>query len=400
MGDKFKLDADGLCRCCSKNVVAGETVQCSKCQNYYHGLCTDASEGEAIANKSFMTVYVRPSTKNNFKFFCDLCSTKMENEMVQNDTIRLNTMEENMRNVTSELQEIKKLFTTHVQTTATNQQMVNTKKDNIWFNEERLTTAVVSQKESLLVEENENNVGFADVEKMIVEKKIPVTNSYKNNKGGLVLEFDNLNTRNQLEESLRNKNIETKKFTKKKRSITIVGFITAMKKEEVINQLVTQNQYVNQFGMANNIEEHVEIYDVKATRSNPQVYQAFAAVSESLRTGLKSHGDKVIIGITNCKVYDRYFVKRCNNCQSFGHYYKECPTPNNPICGKCSLDHSTKDCTTPTRKKCINCTNDGHNDTSHTSFDQNCPSLLKIIEKKKNQNTRALNSNLLRGNHH
>ena len=97
------------------------------------------------------------------------------------------------------------------------------------------------------------------------------------------------------------------------------------------------------------------------------MFPSFLHVSSFLLEGLHYYNDKVTIGLVSCKVYNQYNVKRCYNCQKFGHYVKECPTKEVPICGKCSENHQTKYCETFERK-CINCVNNNiehfHNDTS------------------------------------
>ena len=151
-----------------------------------------------------------------------------------------------------------------------------------------------------------------------------------------------------------------------------------------------QNQFVKHFSAANNINEHLEIHDRKSTRSNAGVFQVFVPVTESLRKGLKSYNDKVMIGLTNCKIYDRFHVKRCNNCQGMGHYYKDCPTPNEHFCAKCGEAHATNSCNAQERK-CINCIKAGLGNTNHAAYDHKCPSLCSQVDKKKKSNERYLN---------
>ena len=131
------------------------------------------------------------------------------------------------------------------------------------------------------------------------------------------------------------------------------------------------------FCTVNNINEHIEIHDIKPTRSKPSVYQVFASVSETLRKGLRNYNDKIVIGLTNCKIYDRFHVKRCNNCLGYGHYYKECPTPNAHCCAKCGLNHPTNSCE-GTVKKCINCSKAGTADVNHTAYDPTLPYLISV----------------------
>ena len=177
----------------------------------------------------------------------------------------------------------------------------------------------------------------------------------------------------------------------KKPSITIVGLSQQYTKEGVITQIVSQNQFVKHFSVANSIEEHLEIHDIKATKAKPNVFQAFASVSEVLRKGLKNYKDKVTIGLVSCKIYDRFNVKRCNNCQELGHFYKECPTPEVAFCAKCSLGHSTNTCESMTRK-CKNCVKEGNENHGHAAYDPKCPTVLKIVEKKRKSQEKHLNS--------
>ena len=154
--------------------------------------------------------------------------------------------------------------------------------------------------------------------------------------------------------------------------------------------MVSQNQFIKSFSVANDIKKHIEIFDVRSTRANPSVFQAFAAVSHVLREGLRNYKDKVVIGLMNCKVYDRYHTKRCNNWQAYGHYYKDCPTPNTHCCAKCSLEHPTNSCDDTTRK-CINFTKTGISEVDHAAYDHNCPSLLNHLQTMKGQYKKHLN---------
>ena len=120
-------------------------------------------------------------------------------------------------------------------------------------------------------------------------------------------------------------------------------------------------------------------------------YQVFASVSPILRTGIRKFRDKLVMGLTSCKVYDRQHTKRCNNCQMFGHFVKDCPTPNSHYCGKCSANHRTDSCSSNERK-CINCIRNNIPESAHCTFDHKCPSLKKYQEH--------LNLHHNRTNHH
>ena len=232
------------------------------------------------------------------------------------------------------------------------------------------------------------NQGNSDsVEKAIVDNVIPVTKSFKNNSGDLVIVCDTQDSRDKLKNAIASttENIEMKAVTGKKPSITIVGLSKKYTKEEVISMIVSQNQFVRHFSTVNDINEHIDIHDIKPTRSKPDVFQVFASVSEALRKGFKNYRDKVTIDLLSCKVYDRFHIKRCNNCQGLGHFYKECSTPEISCCAKCGQNHATNDCNTE-EKQCINCKKAGVENPNHAAYDPKCPTMAALIEKKRKSN--------------
>ena len=99
-------------------------------------------------------------------------------------------------------------------------------------------------------------------------------------------------------------------------------------------------------------------------------------------------------GSLTCRIYDQYHVKRCNNCQSFGHYYKNCHTPDVHVCAKCSSNHQTRECQSE-EHKCINCVKAGvpNEECNHCADDQRCPTLLNTQKKMKN-NINRINLNM------
>ena len=113
-------------------------------------------------------------------------------------------------------------------------------------------------------------------------------------------------------------------------------------------------------------------------------YQVFANVSPTLREGIKHFNDRWTIGFEKCKVYDRYYIKRCYNCQQFGHYAKDCPTPEEKVCGKCNGNHLTNDCSDD-QPKCTNCVKRNIEDNKHHAFDLKCPTLRKLQDIEKNK---------------
>ena len=387
MADQFKLKTGGTCGACNVVAVAVDNLECYLCKGMFHVNCPKVADADRVGTKSLITQFNRPSTQKNFKFFCDCCLTKFEIDMADNDNRRLHTVEDNITSIKSELEDIKKLLKENAAlkpAAKKDETRSASTVDNIWFNKERLESTKVAPAEPMLVLDNSEEINKS-VEKAIMDNSIPVVKSYENNSGELVVVCDTEESRDKLQRIIAStdQNVGMKSYTKKKPSITIVGLSQKYSETEIINQLVSQNQFIKQFATVNPIIEHIEIYDVKPTRAKPQVFQVFASVSEALRKGIGNYKDKVIIGLTSCKVYDRFHIKRCNNCQGIGHYYKQCT--NEPSCAKCSQSHATNSCTA-TNHKCINCSKENRV-SDHTAFDPKCPALVNELEKKKTLNS-------------
>ena len=166
---------------------------------------------------------------------------------------------------------------------------------------------------------------------------------------------------------------EVIKMSKEYKKEEVIKMSKEYKKEEVIKMFVMQNCYIKKFAVSDNMDDHIKIYAIRPLKKNPSCFQAFASVATVLREGFKYSKDKVTLGLTSCKIYDRLHVKRCNNCQMSGHYVKDCPKQNIDSCGKCNEGHPTKDCPSLVLKF-INSVRNKMDDVHHQATKYNCPS--------------------------
>ena len=117
-------------------------------------------------------------------------------------------------------------------------------------------------------------------------------------------------------------------------------------------------------------------------QGNDGLHQAVLRVSEELREGIKANGNRIFLGSSSCPVYDRFFVKRCNRCQGFHHFHKDCK--KNQICGNCAGKHDTRQCQEDNIiYKCINCSIGGFANTDHMASSYDCPAYIAEQDKLK-----------------
>jgi hypothetical protein len=394
MGDKFKLGDDGTCGACNKLSLRGESVQCYTCNGLFHVACKSAQGDDKVATKTTITNFLQPSTRNNFVFYCDRCLTELEIRNTETETSRVNALEKRMMDVDQKLAEIVTLLSAQNSKTTGDQRMIN---NNIWLDKERLATVKAPEPKSVLVISSSSDPGKDQetqelVERVVVENEIPLKESHKNKEGDLVLVCDSKIVRDELKNLVQTADteLEINSPNSKQIPITLVGLTKSYEHEEIIKMLSTQNQFIKMFNIQNDISQHLKIHVVKPCRNKPSVFQVFASVSTVFRDGLKNNKDKVIIGVTMCKVYERKSVNRCNNCQLYGHFAKSCLTPMEPSCGKCGEKHRTDQCTSADEvRKCINCVRNNNAENDHPVFFHKCPSLVKYQEEQ--QKKKSLN---------
>ena len=396
---EYELNNDGSCSSCDEVAIESEFVGCALCKKKFHVVCKVVGTDDKWATKSMMLTYKSPSTKKNFKFFCNCCETTMETNMADVDCQRIRRMERNMDAINNELREIKELVKAVAATKSTEPELAIVDGDsstgtersptNIWQDTEKLATVKAKPAESILVINNSSDsekekTNTELVENTIIEGRIPIKKSFKSKNGNLVVVCESAESRNTLmnQVSAVNNGIEMRMPNENRPVVSIVGLSKSYEKEEVVEILQKQNYFLGQFSENNEIQDHIKVFAVKPLKGKPHIFQAFARVSKLVRQGFKTYNDKVTIGLNTCKIYDQYHIKRCNNCQGFGHFYKDCPTPQTSVCAKCGENHATKDCSSSSTH-CVNCASAELSDLEHRSDDHNCPSLRKQQEKLK-----------------
>ena len=388
MSEQFKLDGHGRCPTCQKDSVQGEHIECRECNELFHAICSSAGPDDKVATKTTITNFLLPSTKQNFHFYCDVCLTNIEIRKTESSNERITNLEDKMLGIDKQLEEIKKLLSGKGRTNTMVQGEDAPPKDNLWNNKERLEKVRAPEPKARLIiskdtDERKNKEARKVIEKVLIENEISLAETHQNKDGDLVLICDSKDAREELKQLVQtaSQEIVMSSPNTKLDAITIVGLLSEYGKEEVVKCIKTQNGFVKQFATLNKLDDHLKIHVIKPLKNNPNTFQVFASVSPVLRDGLRHHKDRIIIGVVSCKIYDRQQVLRCNNCQHFGHFAKQCPTPEEPFCAKCSGNHRTDSCTGNDRK-CINCMRKNETDVNHSVYYHGCPSTAKYLELK------------------
>ena len=442
---------NGKCTTCSRNAMNScVTCLFCKDKFHAHDCTIDSPDiCNATFFKMFKPLTeksgVNSTRPGNFKFICDNCLTNFELDQAADQNDKLHKIENKVEGLESSVLEIKRLLLhspnniamcsapsaafasismNKKSETVESLHQHPTQKDenfdshNMWNDSKRAIGVIkslqpeihtsstfdngskipvqASKQKSILIigkidDESVEKDHMKFVRQTMIKEKVSIKNSYKNRIGNTVLVCDSLEHRDKLKDELVKNRPElvVKAPPNLQPVIAVVGFDKECSDNELIDALVNQNHYISDFFSLNkcSFNDHINHLVTKPLKNDPESAQAIFRVSSSLRKLLTNFNDKVTIGSTCCKVYDRRNVKRCNNCFKFGHFAAQCPAEE-PTCGFCSESHQTRSC--PNKESgvpiCCNCSNsddDSANAVDHPAYSFNCPMYKKQLNQKK-----------------
>ena len=230
---------------------------------------------------------------------------------------------------------------------------------------------------------------LTNFEKDVIEKKVNVTSAHQNKHGDTVIVCPSATDAQAVQQRMKSDypEHEVKIPATKRLVVAIVGF-KSNHTTDTLYKMIMDNSCFSYLGLdIEKFKTMFEIIDVKPCKNDSSTFQVIGKVSDSVRNILSKHGDKLLIGLYSCKVYERYSVKRCSRCQKFGHWWRE--SQNEYACAKCGKGHETKLCPTAndtTVKSCVNCIRSSKGDpSSHTADSTLCPCYVDERETVKRE---------------
>ena len=106
---------------------------------------------------------------------------------------------------------------------------------------------------------------------------------------------------------------------------------------------------------------------------------AVLKMSPDIRNTIARNGNRVFLGLTNCRAFDRFWATQCHHCQKFGHTKERCPVKNtSPVCSFCAGPHASQDCPNKSVLKCVNCSALGNplERCRHSASSLDCPVMI------------------------
>ena len=243
MAEIFKVNEHSQCQSCSDTPAQNDCVQCFVCKSVFHFNCENCDNDHKLGTQTLLKCFLAPSTKNNFKFFCDICQTNFERSLVETQDEKIANLERNFLGMEAKLTSILNLLQNEKED-STDQAEKPSQEKNIWADTARLANVKAPSPTSMLVVRKDENEEKRQENQKIVEEAImandvSVVESYQNKSGDIMVVCESEEMRNQLKDIVTANNEMIVSTPREVRhSVTIVGLPNQYEKEEVVDMMI------------------------------------------------------------------------------------------------------------------------------------------------------------------
>ena len=380
------LDSEGVCTKCAHK-ADNESMQCFGCSEYFHVIkCPPGNDKGQVTNTFHKGWDNMVQNYKNIQYICDACilDKKLKNDIIISN--RMCVIEEEMKGMKDTMAENFKGLQDMVKKLVTEKEEMPVPPAEPTYAEMAVKPKIpVIPKQAVIVIKKKGNGPPADMDMIYsaaVDSNAAVAKAYKNTVGDTVVVCEDEKSRESILPVLEG-SIDKDKFNivtpvSKLPTITIINMSSNYSKTDLLNRVKRQN--TAKLPGIDLDENNFKVIFTRAQVKNTDLYKAVVRVSEEVREAIDIAGNKLNIGLTSCPVYDDFFIKRCNHCQSLNHWKENCPRSTPAVCGKCSGDHETRDCTSDVIK-CANCAKHKFSDTGHETSYYKCRAYVEAQDK-------------------
>ena len=237
-------------------------------------------------------------------------------------------------------------------------------------------------------------------------KSIPVSKAVRSKEGKGVLFFPTKELRNEAALKLK----DTFKLEKQDRKLKFlspklkISWIPKQYFDEIDKKSLKQSILTKNSNISRLVSDEKKKFDIIFINDEKDENYSYAVikVDPEIKEAIVSQGNKLFIGLSSCKVTDRYHILQCYKCQEFGHKVgsSKCTLEGSEkeICLYCAGDHKSKSCEVEKNDsnnfKCHNCSMSKDdkiksNCIGHTTNSFKCPIFQTAIKNTINRTMSA-----------
>ena len=383
--------ASGICSSCNDSDAHDDYLTCFLCSGLFHAVCRDAdkdrSGNEVICSRSFFKTYnktvnsdIQKTRPGNFVFICDHCMLNHKKELHISQESKVDAIDKRVTSLTETMNEMKKLLLDQISPKAS-----PAPKPPVSY----ASVASIPKRSVIVVDSGipDDPAASNTVNKLITENAIHLDKTYRNTKGSHVFVLPTESDRDNLKKKLIDEYPSAKIHLPPEKLPTIsMAYLPRKYSTDELEELVLL-AHPNIKSLVTDSKETFKVLSVKSQIRNKEKYQASIRVSNNIRNIIANQCDRLYVGSHCCRVFDHFYIKRCNKCQKFNHYEADCKA-NVPVCGHCSGEHQSNTCSHISKSNFLPCCNNCKSNSklepqmnTHSTFDRSCPSYAAEQEK-------------------
>ena len=353
------------CLACRKNVAkSAKALKCAYCTRWYHIGCLSLDDGDF----EFMA-----QRKQGFRWFCGecdetinsmlaegRCSSDFEKKVIENvSAVVTNTLEKFQAEISGKMKALEEMVSSGSSSQGPVPQpeafvdilkeaLDKSKHDNDQCKEVPITinsfgrSEIVEDQQVLIVKVKpgkEANAATAVDNIKSALKSVPVNSIRETRTGSLVVKFPSESAKREagvLVNSCFDSDSDFVVSEPKKAfpKMTVVGISASLPDDEIIDNIIMKNKEVSML-----VQKGCLLSMIFAKIKGNYKY-AVIKIAPEIRTAIEKMGSYLYVGLSRCKVYDRFWVTQCFHCQKFGHTSSNCSKKNeNPVCAFCAGAH-------------------------------------------------------------
>ena len=383
------------CGICDKRVAkTHKALACDLCHLWHHTTCVGLDDSDYE--------YMKRRRVHGFRWFCGGCVAKADDAL--RGPVMDNKLEDKLKSIVSDaldgvnsrLGELEAKLGSTVHSTpavkvapesfaAIVKETVNEVRraeDPSMKVNDHGKTRVIKNEEVLVIKpkKQEGAATSSSVPMNYIQnvlKAIPVKSCREIRSGGVVVKFPNGDAKTQasaLMEGLKeSSSITVSEPRKMLPKMTVLDIPTSMPDDEIIPGIKDKNIKIKE------LLDSGHTLSLVFTRVRDEKKMAVLKMSPEIRNFVVSSGSRVFLGLTSCRVFDRFWATQCRHCQKFGHTKDRCPLKNaSPSCGFCSGPHASLNCPDKSVLKCVNCSSQGSpaERCKHSASSLDCPVMI------------------------
>ena len=382
------------CGICSKRVnKSAKALACGFCKLWYHMSCAGLTDDDYE--------FMKNRSRLGFRWFCCKCVSDADGTMGRNHTA--NIVEDKLTNIVAAVEGltrrigdlearagsvgdpcpetfanvIKKTLKEVQKSEDLNTRVIDYGHTRIITNEEVL---VMKPRCSSETQAAAPSVPLDDLRDIL--KCVPVKSCRETVHGNVVVKFPHAEAKDEAkalgESSADFQDIAVSEPRKMLPKMTLLDVPPSLPDSEIVSGIQEKSP------MIKGLLDAGHTLTLLFSRVKNGKKMAVIKMSPDVRNTIVRSGNRVFLGLSSCRAFDRFWALQCHHCQKFGHTKDRCPKKSaSPICGFCAGSHTSSDCPDKSVLKCVNCSSLGNllERCRHSASSLDCP--VMISERKK-----------------